>query len=119
MSGKYDSLVERFLLAEPIHRVAARMILMALQEDAIEPLADAYFAGVNDEQGIAILDLMADIGGYEALNVPCATSSNMRPNVVNYVLLPLMDSCVMKTTSAKKKSKSSNAFLDKYASEND
>lgn len=69
MSGKYDSLVERFLIAEPIHRIAARMILMALQEDAIEPLADAYYAGVNDEHGIAILDLMADIGGYEALNI--------------------------------------------------
>ena len=69
MSGKYDSLVERFLVAEPIHRIAARMIVLALQEDAVEPLADAYFAGVNDEQGIAILDLMADIGGYEALNI--------------------------------------------------
>ena len=69
MSGKYASLVERFLVAEPVHRIAARMILMALQEEAIEPLADAYFAGVNDEQGIAILDLMADIGGYEALNI--------------------------------------------------
>jgi hypothetical protein len=42
---------------------------MALQEDAVEALADAYFAGVNDEQGIAILDLLADIGGYEALNI--------------------------------------------------
>lgn len=69
MAGKYDSLVERFLVAEPIHRLAARMILVALQEDAIEPLADAYYAGVNDAQGVALLDLMADIGGYEALNI--------------------------------------------------
>lgn len=69
MAGKYDSLVERFLVAEPIHRLAARMILVALQEDAIEPLADAYYAGVNDEQGIALLNLIADIGGYEALNI--------------------------------------------------
>ncbi|MGB7338966.1 MAG: hypothetical protein WBC91_08750 [Phototrophicaceae bacterium] len=69
MTNKYDSLVDRFLLAEPIHRIAARMILIALQEDAIEPLADAYFAGVNDEQGAAIIDLMAEIGGYEALNI--------------------------------------------------
>lgn len=69
MTGKYDSLVERFLVAEPIHQLAARMILIALQEDAIDPLADAYFAGVTDEQGAALLELMADIGGYEALNI--------------------------------------------------
>ncbi|MGJ3239753.1 MAG: hypothetical protein ACFE0Q_13665 [Anaerolineae bacterium] len=69
MTGKYHSLVERFLIAEPIHRMAARMILIALDEDAVEPLIDAYFAGVTDQQGIAILDLLADIGGYDALNV--------------------------------------------------
>lgn len=69
MAGKYDALVERFLIGELANRTAARMILIAVQEDAIDPLADAYFAGVNDEQGLAILNLMAEIGGYEALNI--------------------------------------------------
>lgn len=69
MTGKYDALVERFLLAESAQQMAARMILIALQEDAIEPLADVYFAGVNDEHGSMILTLMAEIGGYEALNI--------------------------------------------------
>lgn len=42
MSNKYDALVTRFLNAEPIQQMAARMILLALQEDAIDPLIDAY-----------------------------------------------------------------------------
>ncbi|MEM9950722.1 MAG: hypothetical protein AAF846_03925 [Chloroflexota bacterium] len=69
MPTKYDALVERFLVAEPIHRMAARMILLALQEDAVEALEDAYYAGVTDKQGIAILELLGEIGGYEALHM--------------------------------------------------
>lgn len=69
MSGKYDALVTRFLTAEPVHQMAARMILLAVQEDAVQPLADAYYAGVNDEQGTAIIGILAEIGGYEALNI--------------------------------------------------
>jgi|GEM_PF-2128918 len=118
MSGKYDSLVERFLLAEPIHRVAARMILMALQEDAIEPLADAYFAGVNDEQGIAILDLMADIGGYEALNTmrDIVKHETKRRKLRVAAAHGLMRN---ENNLSKKEVKVLKRFLDKYGSEND
>lgn len=69
MAGKYDALVNRFLQAEPVHRTAARMILIAVQEDAVEPLSDAFYAGVTEEQGAAVIMLLADIGGYEALNI--------------------------------------------------
>ncbi len=118
MSGKYDSLVERFLVAEPIHRIAARMILLALQEEAVEPLADAYFAGVNDEQGIAILDLMADIGGYEALNImrDIIRHETKRPKLrvaAGQGLLRNEDNLSPKELKAIKR------FLSKYASKED
>lgn len=118
MSGKYDSLVDRFLLAEAVHRMAARMILLALQEDAIEPLADAYFAGVNDEQGTAILDLMADIGGYEALNI-------MRDIVRHETKrLPLRVAAAEgllqnEDNLSKKEIKAIKRFVSKYSSQDD
>lgn len=69
MSNKYDALVTRFLNAEPIQQMAARMILLALQEDAIDPLIDAYYAGVNQQNGIKIIHLLTEIGGYQALHM--------------------------------------------------
>ena len=48
-------------------RLAARMILMALDEEAIEPLIAHYYAGVTEATGITLLELMAEIGGPDAL----------------------------------------------------
>jgi hypothetical protein len=67
--NKYDELVQRFLSGQPIHQMAARMILLAVQEDAVEALADAYYAGVNEAQAKQILGILGEIGGYEALNI--------------------------------------------------
>lgn len=69
MANKYDALVTRFLTSQSIQQTAARMILLALQEDAVEPLADAYYAGVSNKQGIEIIELLSEIGGYAALNM--------------------------------------------------
>jgi len=46
---------------------AACMILYAMQEDAVEPLIEQYYYGVTDKQGVAILDVLAQIGGPSAL----------------------------------------------------
>lgn len=49
--------------------ITAQLWLLDRDEDAIEPLADAYYAGVNDTLGVAILKIMAEIGGWEALAI--------------------------------------------------
>jgi hypothetical protein len=67
--NKYDELVQRFLSGQPIHQIAARMILLAVQEEAVEALADAYYAGLNETQARQILAVLGEIGGYEALNI--------------------------------------------------
>ncbi len=52
-----------------VERVAARLILLKMDEDAIQPLADELYSGVNEAAGTAILELMGEIGGWEALAV--------------------------------------------------
>lgn len=67
--NKYDELVQRFINGQAIHQMAARMILLAVQEEAVEALADAYYAGINEAQGQMLLGILGEIGGYEALNI--------------------------------------------------
>lgn len=50
-------------------QMAARAVIMSMEEAAIQPLTDIYYAGVNDAESTAILSVIADIGGYEALNI--------------------------------------------------
>jgi len=47
---------------------AARMILLALDEDAVDPLIDEFYAGVTEAQGVAVLAIMAEIGGPDAMS---------------------------------------------------
>jgi hypothetical protein len=65
--SKYDELVQRFISGQPIHQMAARMILLAVQEEAIEALADAYYAGVTEAQAGMILGVLGEIGGLVSL----------------------------------------------------
>lgn len=62
-------LVRRLNHKSPAHSAAARMLLVALQEKAVGPLIDELYAGVSDAQGIVILDMLAEIGGPEAMEV--------------------------------------------------
>jgi len=63
----YQELVQ-FLGSGDIMKIqAATMILIALQEEAINPLGDQLYAGVTDEQGVGILRVVSEIGGPDAL----------------------------------------------------
>ncbi|MFW5709034.1 MAG: hypothetical protein ACOCX5_02320 [Chloroflexota bacterium] len=45
---------------------AARMALLVEDEAVVEPLIDCFYAGVSEDEGLFILELLALIGGYEA-----------------------------------------------------
>lgn len=49
-------------------REKARSTLLALDEDAVEGLIDEYYAGVNDATGVAILEVVGEIGGPDAMS---------------------------------------------------
>lgn len=68
-TGNYRTLVEQLVSSTLQNQMNARMTLLAEQEDAVDPLSNVYFGGVDDKQGAAILDVMAEIGGFEALAV--------------------------------------------------
>jgi hypothetical protein len=48
-------------------REAAWAALRTLDEDAMDPLTDAFYAGVPEATGVCILNLVAEIGGPDAL----------------------------------------------------
>ncbi len=52
-----------------MERAAARVTLLKMDEDVIQPLADELYSGVSEPTGVAILELMGEIGGWEALAV--------------------------------------------------
>jgi hypothetical protein len=64
----YRELVHQLLSDDIDQQMTARQTLLALEEDAVTGLLNEYYAGVNEAQGLAILDVLAQIGGYEALS---------------------------------------------------
>ncbi len=62
-------LVTQLTSANLVERMAARLAFLKLDEDAIQPLADELYSGVTEPTGAAILDLMGEIGGWEAVAV--------------------------------------------------
>jgi hypothetical protein len=68
MNPDYRELVQQLLSDDAEQKISAQKTLLALDEDAVTGLLNEYYAGVNEAQGLAILDILAQIGGYEALN---------------------------------------------------
>lgn len=64
----YAALVKQLVSDDATVQSAAKKTLFTLDEDAVAPLLDEFYAGVTDARGTAILDVLARIGGYEALN---------------------------------------------------
>lgn len=63
----FEKLIAQLGQGHPAQRMAAQFILIALQEQAVDPLADALYAGVTDEHGETIINVLAAIGGPDAL----------------------------------------------------
>jgi hypothetical protein len=62
-------LIGQLTSAVLVERTAARLLFLKMDEDAIQPLADELYSGVTEPIGIAILELMGEIGGWEAIAV--------------------------------------------------
>lgn len=67
MSHNFCKLIQQLASTNPSERSAARMILLAMEEDAVEPLITQYYAGVAHAEAIAILTILGHIGGPDAL----------------------------------------------------
>lgn len=69
MPVNFHNLVKRLSSAKPEEQLAARIILLSMQERAVVPLIDQFYAGVTVGQARSILGILAEIGGWEALNL--------------------------------------------------
>lgn len=65
MSVDYAQLLKHITLGDPAQREAALNIIYAEDEDAVAPLTDQFYAGVNEATGLAIIEIVSDIGGWE------------------------------------------------------
>jgi len=64
-----ESYIRQLNSPQSTERESAREALRALDEDAVDPLINAFYAGVNEAHGIAILELVGEIGGPDALTL--------------------------------------------------
>ncbi|MBZ0286976.1 MAG: hypothetical protein K8I30_05135, partial [Anaerolineae bacterium] len=55
--------------ADDSRREAARAALLAYDEAIVDPLIGEFYSGVSEVSGVAILDLVAEIGGPDALSL--------------------------------------------------
>lgn len=65
----FQRLLKRLTSDKPEDQLAARIIITSMQERAVPSLIDEYYAGVNQLQAEAILGLLGEIGGPNALNM--------------------------------------------------
>lgn len=68
-TNNYRELIEYLGSGNPILQDAARMILLALHEQAVRPLAEELRKGVTDDEGIAVIKLVSEIGGKTAVSL--------------------------------------------------
>jgi hypothetical protein len=68
-SEEIRRLVAQLTSNTTIERMAARLAFLKMDEGAVQPLADELYSGVNEVTGMAILELMGEIGGWEAISV--------------------------------------------------
>lgn len=59
-------LLDQIVTGTPEERAAAWLIFLHHDENAVQPLADELYSGVDEATGVAILELLGEIGGWEA-----------------------------------------------------
>ena len=62
----YHQLLQHLVSGNTSQRQSALKIIAEQDEDAVQPLIDQFYAGVNEATGLVIIDLIGTIGGFEA-----------------------------------------------------
>ncbi len=62
-------LLDEILSGDEGRRQRARMMLLAMDEDAVQALVTTFHAGVSEAQGVVLLDVLTEIGGPVALQL--------------------------------------------------
>lgn len=62
-------LFDQLVSPDAAQREAARAAWLAMDEEAVDLLIAEYYSGVPEKLGVALLEILGEIGGWEALNL--------------------------------------------------
>lgn len=60
------ALVQQLVSHDVAAREQARFVLLGLDEVVVSSLIDLFYAGLSEAAGLAVIELVAEIGGFEA-----------------------------------------------------
>jgi hypothetical protein len=77
---------------DPAVQAAAQATLLGMDEDVMDLLVAEYYAGMPDKVAVRLLEIIGEIGGYEALSLlgDVCYSSDTRPAVKETARLALL-----------------------------
>jgi hypothetical protein len=62
----YHHILQHIISGDKTQRQSALKVIAEQDENAVAPLIDQFYAGVNEATGLVIIDLISTIGGFEA-----------------------------------------------------
>ena len=65
----FRTLMNDLASISPAQRDAARAALLQMDEDVMDLLVAEFYAGMPEKLAVALLEIIGEIGGYEALNL--------------------------------------------------
>lgn len=69
MKPSFRILMNQLASVDPTERESARMSLLQMDEDVMDLLVAEFYAGMPEKLAIALIEIIGEIGGYEALNL--------------------------------------------------
>ena len=65
----FHTLMKQLSSLDATERNAARSSLLQMDEDVMDLLVAEFYAGMPEKLGVTLLEIIGEIGGYEALNL--------------------------------------------------
>ena len=65
----FHTLMKQLSSLDPAERESARANLLQMDEDVMDLLVAEFYAGMPEKLGVMLLEVIGEIGGYEALNL--------------------------------------------------
>jgi hypothetical protein len=69
MMPGFRSLMTQLASLDPAERDAARSTLLQMDEEVMDLLVAEFYAGMPEKLAVSLLEIIGEIGGYEALNL--------------------------------------------------
>ena len=69
MKPTFRTLMNQLASLDPAERESARASLLQMDEDVMDLLVAEFYAGMPEKLAVALLEIIGEIGGYEALNL--------------------------------------------------